>query len=154
MNFVLIQGRPTNEPEAKTSNKTGRVFCTFRFAVEGPYRGPDLPKETDFFDVVAFGPTAQGLLKRLGKGKYTTIRGQLKNRSWIDKIGNKRRETVIVVKEYNIHEWTRKSLPFENLADANGDLLVPREITDSLSRQIEAGDEDIPDLEREINDLF
>ena len=155
MNIVLMQGRPTDDPRMKNSKRTGKVFCTFRLAVDGPYRGPDAPKETDFFNIVAFGNTAQALLKHLAKGAYISIRGELKNRSWIDNIGNKRTETVIVVREYNIHEWLKKSKQFESLADSNGDLLIPREITDSLFKQIDARDEDIPDFnERDIDDLF
>ena len=155
MNIVLMQGRPTDDPRMKNSKRTGKVFCTFRLAVDGPYRGPDAPKETDFFNIVAFGNTAQALLKHLAKGAYISIRGELKNRSWIDNIGNKRTEIVIVVREYNIHEWLKKSKQFESLADSNGDLLIPREITDSLFKQIDARDEDIPDFnERDIDDLF
>lgn len=155
MNIVLMQGRPTDDPRMKNSKRTGKVFCTFRLAVDGPYRGPDAPKETDFFNIVAFGNTAQALLKHLAKGAYISIRGELKNRSWIDNIGNKRTENVIVVREYNIHEWLKKSKQFESLADSNGDLLIPREITDSLFKQIDARDEDIPDFnERDIDDLF
>lgn len=155
MNIVFLQGRPTKDPEMKNSKRTGKVFCTFRLAVDGPYRGPDMPKETDFLNCVAFGSTAQALLKHLAKGAYVTIRGQLKTRSWIDNIGNKREEIVVVVKEYNIHEWMKKSKKFESLADANGELLIPREITESLFKQIDASDEDIPEYnERDIDDLF
>jgi hypothetical protein len=32
-----------------------------------------------------------------------------------------------------------------DIEDANGDLLIPREITKSLIKQIEVTDEDIPD---------
>ena len=155
MNIVFMQGRPTNDPKIKNSKRTGKVFCTFRIAVDGPYRGPDTPRETDFFQVVAFGNTAQALLKHLAKGAFITIRGELKNRSWIDSIGNKRSENVILIREYLIHEWLKKSKQFESLADANGELLIPREITESLFRQIDARDEDIPDWnERDIDDLF
>lgn len=155
MNNVHIQGRPTNDPQMKKSNRTGKVFCTFRLAVDGPYRGPDHPKETDYFNVVAFGTTAQALLKHLAKGAYITIRGQLKNRQWVDNVGNRREDIVIVVKEYNIHEWMKKSKVFESLKDTNGELLIPREITDSLFKQINERDEDIPNFnERDIDDLF
>lgn len=155
MNIVFLQGRPTRDPEMKNSKRTGKVFCTFRLAVDGQYKGPDNPRETDFFNIVAFNNTAQALLKHLAKGAYVTIRGELKNRSWIDNIGNKRTETVIVVREYNIHEWMKKSKKFESLADANGELLIPREITESLFKQIDASDEDIPEYnERDIDDLF
>lgn len=155
MNIVILQGRATDEPLAKTSSRTGKVFCTFRIAVDGPYRGKDVPKEVDFFRVVAFGAAAKALLDHLAKGAFISIRGTLKQRSWIDAIGNRREETCVIVKEYLIHEWMKRSKPFESLADANGDLLIPREITDSLFKQIDSRDEDIPDFnERDIDDLF
>jgi len=143
------------DPVMRTSRRTGKVFCTFRMAIEGAYRGPETPRETDFVNVVAFGKAAKALLDHLAKGAFISIRGVLKNRPWIDPIGNKRQETVVVVKEYLIHEWMKKSNPFESLADANGDLLIPREITESLFRQVDAGDEDMPDNdERNMDDLF
>ena len=155
MNIVIMQGRPTDDPLMRTSKRTGKVFCTFRMAVDGPYRGKDAPKEVDFFRVVAFGKSASALLEHLAKGAFITIRGTLHNRSWVDQIGNKREETCVIVKEYVIHEWLKKSKKFESLADANGDLLIPREITESLFKQIDATDEDVPDYnERDIDDLF
>lgn len=155
MNIVFLQGRPTEDPVMRNSKRTGKVFCTFRMAVEGAYRGPDLPKETEFFRMVAFGKMANAFLDHLAKGAFITIRGSLHNRSWVDQIGNKREETCVIIKEYLIHEWMKKSKPFESLSDSNGDLLIPREITDSLFKQIDARDEDIPDFnERDIDDLF
>ena len=155
MNIVIIQGRPTKDPVARQSARTGKPFCVFRIAVEGQYRGPDAPREVDFFNVAAFGKSAQGLLDHLAKGALITIGGTLKNRTWIDQVGNKREENTIIVKEYLIHEWLKKSNVFESLADANGDLLIPREITESLFKQINAMDEDIPNFnERDIDDLF
>ena len=155
MNIVMLQGRPVTDPIMKNSNRTGKVFCVFDLCVEGPYRGKDVPKEIDYISVVAFGKIANAFLDHLAKGAYITIRGALKNRSWIDNIGNKRKETYVIVKEYNIHEWMKKSKPFESLADSNGDLLIPREITESLFKQIDARDEDIPDFnERDIDDLL
>lgn len=155
MNFVLLQGRPAEDPIMKKSNRTGKVFCVFDLCVEGPYRGESTPKEIDYIRLVAFGRVANAFLDHLAKGAFITIRGALKNHRWIDNMGNKRRENCVVVKEYLIHDWMKKSKPFESLVDSNGDLLIPREITDSLFKQIDARDEDIPDFnERDIDDLF
>lgn len=155
MNIVILQGRPTSDPVMRNSKRTGKVFATFRMAVEGPYRGREVPKEVDFFNFAVFGKKASAILDHLGKGAFVTIMGTLKNRNWIDPIGNRREDTVIIVKEYLIHEWTKKSKPFESLADANGDLLIPREITDSLFKAVDINDEDIPEFsEGDIDDLF
>lgn len=154
MNIVIIQGRPTDDPKMRNSRRTGKVFCTFRLAVEGTYRGPDAPREVDFINCVAFGKRANALLQHLAKGAFISLSGTLKNSRYIDAVGNKKENTVVIVKEYLIHDWLKKSTPFESLADSNGDLLIPREITDSLFRQINAMDEDIPDLnEGDLDDL-
>ena len=153
--MAFLQGRPVDDPEMKNSKRTGKVFCLFRLAVPGPYRGPETPRETDFLDCVVFGKRAQGILRHLGKGAFVTIMGPIKNSDYIDAVGNRKKRNVIVVKDFLIHDWTKKSAPFEDLSDTNGDLLVPREITDSLFKQINAMDEDIPDMGGgELDDLF
>ena len=103
---------------------------------------------------MAFGKRALALLKHLGKGAFVSLSGTLKNSRYVDAVGNRKENTVVIVKEYLIHDWTKKSAPFESLADSNGDLLIPREITDSLFKQINAMDEYIPDLnEGDLDDL-
>ena len=155
MNYTFLQGRPVTDPEAKNSKRTGKVFCTYRMACKGPYRGPDTPREVLFITVVAFGPQARGILNSLSKGAFHTIRGQLANREWFDAIGNKRQEIVVIVKDYEIHQYLQQSTKFVNLEDAEGNPLIPKEITDSLAKQIDAEDEDIPDYNgKDIDDLF
>lgn len=155
MNIVILQGRPTDDPKMRNSRRTGKVFCTFRLAVDGQYRGPEAPREVDFINCVAFGKRAQALLRHLGKGAFVSLMGTLKNSTYVDGSGTRHDKNVVIVKEYLLHEWTKRSAPFESLSDSNGDLLVPREITDSLFKQINAMDEDIPDLNGgDLDDLF
>ena len=152
MNIVIEQGRPTRDPTIEKSERTGKVYCRFRLAVDGQYRGKNTPKESDYFTVICFDKLAQTVFNNLGKGALCTVLGRLKQNEWVDKVGNKRESVVIYAKSLTIHEWLRKNKPLETL-DMDFDDLVPREITTSLFKQIDIDDEDIPEdlLGEEIN---
>lgn len=145
MNIVIQQGRPTRDPEISRS-KDGKVYCRIRLAVDRPYRGKNVPRKTDYFTVVFFNKLAQVAYNNLAKGALCTILGRLETSEYIDNIGNKRETVSIIADKLTIHEWLRKHRPLEEL-DSNFDdeLIVPREITGSLFKQIDVTDEDIPD---------
>jgi len=145
MNLVIQQGRPTRDPEISKS-KDGKVYCRIRLAVDRPYRGKNVPRKTDYFTVVFFNKLAQVAYNNLAKGALCTVVGRLETSEYIDNIGNKRETWSIIADKLTIHEWLRKHRPLEEL-DSNFDdeLIVPREITGSLFKQIDITDEDIPD---------
>lgn len=146
MNIGILQGRPTHDPQLKKSERTGKVYCRIRIACDRPYRGKDVPRKTDYFTVVCFDRTAQTAYNNLAKGALCTVFGKLEQEEWLDQVGNKRERVVIVVQKLTIHEWLRKHRPLKDLdVGFDDELLVPREITDSLFKQIDIDDEDIPD---------
>lgn len=145
MNLVIQQGRPTRDPEISRS-RDGKVYCRIRLAVDRPYRGKSVPRKTDFFNVVFFNKLAQVAYNNLAKGALCTVVGRLETDEYLDKIGNKRESVSIIADKLTIHEWLRKHRPLEELDnDFDDDLIVPREITGSLFKQIDVTDEDIPD---------
>lgn len=157
MNLVVEQGRPTLEPEIHQARASGRVFCKIRLAVEREYKGKDVPRKTDYFDVLCFGKLAQTVYNNVAKGALITVLGRLENTERQDRMGNKYQYNVIVANKVTIHEWLRKHRPLEELQnDFDTELLVPREITNSLYKQIDITDEDIPDdlAGRSIDDLL
>lgn len=155
MNIVIEQGRPTRDPELIKSERTGKVFCVVRLAVDRPYRKEKTPKDTDYFKIVIFGKLAQFVYNNLAKGALCTVLGRLAQEDYIDKYGDKRESVSIIAQRLTIHEWLRKNRPLSELEHDFDETLVPREITKSLFKQIEAGDEDIPAdlLGRSIDDL-
>ena len=145
MNIVIQQGRPTRDPEISKS-KSGKVYCRIRLAVDRPYRGNKQPRKTDYFTVVFFGKLAQVAYNNLAKGALCTVLGRLETDTYMDNIGNKRESFSIIADKLTIHEWLRKHRPLEELdAGFDDELIVPREITGSLFKQIDITDEDIPD---------
>lgn len=145
MNLTLLQGRPTRDPEISKS-RDGKVYCRIRLAVDRPYRGSKVPRKTDYITVVFFNKLAQVAYNNLAKGALCTVLGRLETDSYIDKIGNKRETFSIIADKLTIHEWLRKHRPLEELEqNFDDELIVPREITGSLFKQIDITDEDIPD---------
>ena len=156
MNIAIIQGRPTRDPELLTADRTGKVFCKMRIASERPYKGKDVPRKADYFEVVAFGKLGQAMYNNLAKGALCTVLGRLEQSEYIDKVGNKRETINIVASSITIHEWLRKHRPLEKL-DTDFDVeIVPREITQSLFKQIDIDDVDIPDdlIRRQADDTL
>ena len=143
MNLIILQGRPTRDPEMSRS-ESGKVYCRIRLAVDRPYRGKNAPRKSDYFNVVFFGKLAQVVVNNVAKGALCTVCGRLETDSYIDNIGNKRESVSVIADKLTIHEWLRKHRPLEEL-EANFDIEVPREITNSLFKQIDIADEDIPD---------
>lgn len=145
MNLIILQGRPTRDPEISKSD-SGKVYCRIRLAVDRPYRGNKVPRKTDYFTVVFFNKLAQVAYNNLAKGALCTILGRGETGDYIDKTGNKRETFSVIADKLTIHEWLRKHRPLEELdSDFDNELIVPREITGSLFKQIDITDEDIPD---------
>ena len=95
LNRTLLTGRLTRDPEMRTT-QSGKSVANFSLAVERDFKGPDGEKETDFFDVVAWGGTAEFVCKYFTKGRMATVDGRLQSRAWKDKDGNNRKTVEII----------------------------------------------------------
>lgn len=84
MNIVAITGRITKDLELKQAGQTQVI--NFSMAVENPYKKDD----ASFFDIVAFGRTAELLNQYCGKGSKIGVDGTLKQDRFTDKEGNNR----------------------------------------------------------------
>lgn len=83
-NLTIITGRITKDLELKQAGQT--QVTNFSMAVDNPYKRDD----TSFFDIVAFGKTAELLNNYCGKGSKILIEGNLKQDRFQDKEGNNR----------------------------------------------------------------
>ena len=83
-NLTILTGRITKDLELKQAGQT--QVTNFSMAVDNPFKKDD----TSFFDVVAFGKTAQLLNNYCGKGSKILIEGNLKQDRFQDKEGRNR----------------------------------------------------------------
>lgn len=92
LNRVIMMGRLAHTPEVKDGEtKVARL----RLAVQRDVKTKD-GTDADFFDVVAFGKTADFAGQYLTKGRQILVEGRLQTRSYTDKDNNKRTAVQII----------------------------------------------------------
>jgi len=95
MNRIIITGNLTQAVELR-STASGLSVAEFGIAVnEKVKKGNDWVKETSFFDVVAFGSTAEVIGEYTEKGSPLLFEGRLKQETW-EKDGQKRSKVKII----------------------------------------------------------
>lgn len=98
LNRVVMVGRLAHSPDVREKDEKKTAFL--RLAVQRDIKGND-GVDADFFDVVAFGKTAEFAEKYLAKGRQIAVEGRLQTRTYTDREGNKR-TTISVVAD---HVW-------------------------------------------------
>ena len=96
-NKVILIGNLTANPELKQT-QSGLSVCSFTIAVNRKYNR-DGNNEVDFFNIQTWRHQAEFISKHFTKGMPILVCGQLQNRSWTDKDGNKRIATEVVADE-------------------------------------------------------
>ena len=97
MNQVTFMGRLTKEPELRYTTSQVAV-ANFSLAV--PRRKQkDKEQETDFFSVIAWRQKAEFAHKHLRKGQRVVVTGEIQNRSYTDRDGNKRTATEVIASD-------------------------------------------------------
>lgn len=95
MNKVIMDGNLTKQPELRfTAND--KAVATFSIAVNEGYGDK---KQTNFFNVVAWGKIGENVANYLDKGSKVLICGRLQNRSYESKDGTKKYITEIIATE-------------------------------------------------------
>ena len=108
MNNVILIGRLTKDPELRYVASTGNAVTTFSIAVDRTFTGKDGKKQTDFFNIVVWGKSAEYCANYLSKGKLAAVKGSIQNRTYDTKEGEKKYITEIVADNVQILEWGEK----------------------------------------------
>lgn len=98
MNKCIIIGRMTKNAELNATSG-GVAYAQFSLAVQRNYTDADGERQTDFINCIAWRGLAENIAKYVRKGDRLAIAGELQNRSYTDKDGNKRTATSILVQE-------------------------------------------------------
>jgi single-strand DNA-binding protein len=91
LNRVILIGRLVADPEHRMT-QTGKGVANLRVAVDRKGR----EKETDFFDVTAWGQSADFACTYLSKGRLVAVEGRLQVRQYTDKDNAQRKVWEIV----------------------------------------------------------
>jgi single-strand DNA-binding protein len=98
-NKVIILGYLGHDPEIRYT-KSGIAVTTLNVAVSENRKNKDeWTLQTDWFNVICLGKTAENVGKFLKKGQLLLVDGKLQNRLWENKSGNKNIITEIITKQ-------------------------------------------------------
>jgi len=96
-NKVILMGNLTRDPDIRyTVDK--RAMARFTLAVSRQWKDNkgELQENTDFIQIVVWGPQAQNCERYLSKGRPALVEGRLQVRNYEDKSGNRRFITEVV----------------------------------------------------------
>lgn len=97
MNNAVFYGRICQDIELKYS-KNNTAICRFSIAVNRQYQNQD--KKVDYFNLVAFGKTAENIEKYFGKGSRIVVRCHAQQEEYTNRDGNKVNSVSFIVDEF------------------------------------------------------
>ena len=102
MNKVIFLGRLGKDPEVRYGGND-HVVASFSLAVDRKYKRDNEPT-VDFFNLVAFGKTAEFCEKYLRKGSRVSVVGHVQNDPYKNKEGKEVYYTKVYVEEIEFAE--------------------------------------------------
>ena len=118
MNSVNITGRLTRDPEIRAT-QSGASIARMGIAV-------DDYQKTNFFNVTAFGKSAEFAEKYLKKGTKIEVTGRLDSNTW-EKDGQKRTDVSVIADRLSFAESKAASQKVET-PEHNGFMPIPDDI--------------------------
>ena len=126
MNKIILSGRLTKDPEVKTA-QSGKAYTRVGIAVD---RAFSKDKEVDFFNLVAFGKTAEFLGKWFSKGSKLLVEGRVQIEQYEDKEGLKRTSVDVIANEVEFADSKKKDSGNAKRG-ADDDFFPPPDIDDT-----------------------
>lgn len=134
MNKVNLVGRLTRNPDTRSTDG-GLSVSKFSLAVDRRFKASGQP-DVDFFNIVAFGKTAEFTERYFHKGMRMGLSGRLQTGNYTNKEGQKVYTTDVIAEEIEFVESKSggdsqaNSRPTPDKADADGFVNVPGNIDD------------------------
>lgn len=104
MNQVTLIGRLTSDLELKEGQSTSTMYTQFTLAVHR-YKEE---RQTEFFDVVAFGKKAELLTNYTGKGRKLLVSGHLHNSFYTNVQGDKLKKTKVILEDFEFIDYKKE----------------------------------------------
>ena len=106
MNSISISGSLGKDSELKQMTSSGDYICNFSIADS---QGRD--KTTIWWNCTLFGKRAESLSQYLMKGQAVTVIGNVTEREWTDKEGNKRKSMDVRVNDIALQGGRKDAEP-------------------------------------------
>ena len=102
MDICIFTGRATKDPVVRTNGDS--QIASFSLAVDTGY-GDN--KKANFFNMVAFGKTADSIDKYVRQGTKLIVYSEAQQNVWTDKDGKKRYDVNFIVRQWEFAESKR-----------------------------------------------
>lgn len=130
MNKFQFMGRLTKEVETRAT-QGGTTVAIFNIAVNRRYNNEQV--KADFFQMTAFGKTAEFCSKYFQKGQQVLIEGRIQNRTWDDQNGQKRYATDFIAEQVYFADSNKDNNNINDVSQsADGDDFITIDDTDEL----------------------
>jgi len=106
MNKTMLKGRLTADPILRYTNTSQTPVATFAIAVDRRIF-KDRPRETDFFQIVAWQGTGEFVCRNFVKGQPIIIEGRLQQRQYKDDKGETRYVVEVVAESVDFAGFMR-----------------------------------------------
>lgn len=121
MNKIELVGRLTRDPELKFTPGNGNAVTKFTLAVNRPRFDKNKTQEADFINCVCFGKRAEAIANYVQKGHRFGVCGRLQINKYVDKDGNNRWSTDVVVEDFEFMQDKTSSNNNSSTAPQNSD---------------------------------
>lgn len=118
MNRVIMIGRNTKEIELRQTS-SGTSAIEFSLAVKRAFKNVNGEYDSDFFNCVAFGKSAETISRYVKKGDMIGVEGRLQTRNYTNKEGKKIYVTEIIVENFEFLQSKKQEEPKETVAEAD-----------------------------------
>lgn len=98
MNKIELLGRLTKDVDVRYTASTNAMVVTFSIAVNRRFAKQGEERQTDFFNIVAYGKTAEFISKYFSKGQGIAIVGRIQNNNY-EKDGKTIYQNQIIAEE-------------------------------------------------------
>lgn len=136
VNNITVSGRLAKEVEIRYTT-SGKAVANFMIAVDRKFARD----ETDFFNVVMWGKSAENFANFTAKGSPVAIEGQLQSRSYQNKQGEQVYVVEIVANDFTLFENREQT---EQRRGGNKPTQQPQNDPFSGGQEIEMQDSDLP----------
>ncbi|WP_373899301.1 single-stranded DNA-binding protein [Haloimpatiens sp. FM7315] len=100
MNKIQLVGRLTRDPELSFTPGNGLAVTRLTLAVNRPRFDKSKEQEADFINCVCFGKRAEAIANYVQKGHRFGLSGRLQINKYVDKEGENRWSTDVIVEDF------------------------------------------------------
>lgn len=104
INTVILEGRMVRDADLRYTTGGNQAVASFTLAVNRNFKNQDGEREADFINCVIWRKQAENLANWAKKGSLISVSGNLRNRSYENKKGERVYVTEVLVNEFHILE--------------------------------------------------